>query len=254
MNFNKHVQKDLKGRLAGAPTVRAGGVEQDHYKGLGHSVAAALIPFAGGKYEATEFIAGSIPLNLGWLERIHFQIPALHVKNKYVAGVGQFGAVVGGSLSETVVSPRVGMACRFMPLQTIELTHGDVDIAAKMEAKWGPEAKQLNADKKLRKAAWPKKVDTRVSGFYVKMNKKSPIGFTQMAPWRGKTVITAQRVPLPTGFDNRPFYSYRELIKSFSTLAGHLAPQQGGAATVGKQVVTQQNIAMMGGLIGPLDR
>lgn len=252
-NFHKHLQKNLKGSLAGQPVVSQGGAAVDHHKGLGHSLAAAVVPFMPSKYEATEFIAGWIPLTDDSMPQLYFQVPALNVKGKYIAGVGQFGCVVSGALPETVVAPRVGMKCMFMPLESVLAVGGHLGAAEAKAAQWGPAIQAMNADKALRKAATPKKIDSYVSGFYVRMDKKSPIGHTQLAPFRGYTVLTAQRVPVPTGFDNRPFFDYREVLSSFSAIAGFLRRHGQGSDSVGKQVVTASNRAMMTALLTHLE-
>ena len=244
-NMQKEVQRNLRGQLAGAPVVHHGGFQADHYKGIAHGLATALIPFFPSKYEASEYLFGYLPLAGAVAPQLFFQIPALNIKGRNIPGVGQFAAIVKGAVPETLVVPKVKTKPTFMPLKAMADRGGDVRMAALAKGQWPPTVQALNNDKKARKAAWPKKVDSYVSSFYVRMNKRSPFGFTQLAPFRLHTIITAQRVPAPTGFDNRPYYDYKRILAGFTTLAAAVAQHSTPGQSVGQQVMMQANQSMM---------
>jgi hypothetical protein len=82
------------------------------------------------------------------------------------------------------------------------------------------------------------------------MNKASPFGFRQLAPFRLNTIISAQRGPTPTAFDHRPYYDYKRILAGFAALAAAVAQHSTPGPSAGQQVKVQANPSMMELVLG----
>ncbi|HKZ59259.1 MAG TPA: hypothetical protein VJ547_05360 [Candidatus Thermoplasmatota archaeon] len=253
-NFHTHLQKGLGASLAGQPTVMGGGVEMDHNKGLGSKLKGQVVPFYKESYQATEFLTGWIPLRAPGVPALYFQVAVLNVKGKNIPGVGHFATFVDAPIAETVVSPFVGFGSKYVSMNALTDDQLTAKEALKSKARWTPLLEALNADKPALKAGKPKSESASMGGFEVKVDGLNPMGLTQLAPYKGFTVITRQEAPALWAGVNKPVYNWEATVEQFQLLAGFIGrfPQVGEEE--GQQIVTGSNSSMMELLFAHLEQ
>lgn len=248
--FGSELHKELEGQMSGPPTIMPGGESVDHYKGLASNVAARVIPFSGQKYQATEFLYGWIPLSNPGMPYLYFQCPVLDVKGKNIPGNIHAVAWVHQPIPTTIVTPMVGLTNRYLPMSAIEQGARPKDVF-KNKIQWTALLEALNADKQAIKANTPKNYSTEMTQIGFGGTYKTSVdvggaeGLTQLAPYRGFTIITQQRPPAPNANINKPRYAFDEIAQKLSTIAAYVTryPQQG--EDIGQQMLTQGNAAVM---------
>jgi hypothetical protein len=252
-NFLEHIQKELGAMLSGRPTIWPGGVQMDHYKGVASALAVRLVPFMREKYEATEFLFGYIPLKNTTLPYLFYQFAALDVKGNSIPGVGNLGAVIRAPIPETYITPLLGLSRRLLPLSAF--TSEDIRPKQVLESKvnWTPLLEAINSEKSLYKALDSAMYSATVGNFKVKIDIGRPMGFMQLAPYKGHTVITMQTAPGARANVNRPHYDldrhYENMLKIASQVVSH--PKAG--EEIGEQMLTQANAAMMDLMVKQID-
>lgn len=239
------IDQDLHDQLKDQPVIMPGGVAVDHYRGVGNTLKAQAIPFYRDSYEATEFLYGWIPLKDPLVPALYFQFPVLNVKGKNVPAACSFASVVDAPVPETIVTPSVNLTNRYLPFAAMEADGLKPKAAFKGKARWTPLLEALNTDKEAGKACIPKRWTAQVGKYEVKVDILGPIGLTQMAPYRGFTIITGQRVPGPKANVDYPAYAFAEELTKRRTMSQFIRQHPQVGEEVGVQVVMKSNEAMM---------
>lgn len=253
--FSAMMARRLGGVLAGPVTLFRGGIHHDHYKGLASSLGAQVIPLYTRKYEATEFVFGGAPLRDPNLPSIFFQVPVLDIKGTNVPGAAHFATFVRAPIQETIVTPKVGLDHHYLPLKA--LVSETPRAALKAKRRWTPLLEALNKEQATLDASRPSSYDATMgilSSYYVKVDSRAPIGLTQLAPFKGFTVLTAQRPPTSSAGVNQPEYDVAEAVKKFGVIAKVIAARGAAGEIVGEQAINRTNAAMMSLLLRYLDR
>ena len=88
----------------------------------------------------------------------------------------------------------------------------------------------------------------------MKVDGLNPMGLTQLAPYKGFTVITRQEAPALWAGVNKPVYNWEATVEQFQLLAGFIGrfPQVGEEE--GQQIVTGSNSSMMELLFAHLEQ
>ena len=241
--------------MNGPPSVHHGGFVVDHYRGLADSLAARLLPLSQEPYEPTEFLFGFLPLRNPVLPYLFFQFPVLDVKGNNIPGVAHFAAVVRAPIRGTIVTP-VSRYLSWSALTNPEKPPRDIfDVykrawdVVKKKIDWSPLLESLNSDKAARKASDPSWRLATIGRFEVTAGR-GPLGVNQLAPYRGRTILTMQRVPTRKAQPNKPLYDLRGSLDDFYTIALHILRNPEKGEDVGQQVVTRSNAAMMDMVFG----
>jgi hypothetical protein len=252
-SFIEHVQKDLGPMLSGQPAIWPGGAQMDHYKGLASAMAVRLVPFMREKYEATEFVFGYVPLKNTILPNLFYQLAVLDLKGNNIPGVGQLGAVVRAAIPETYITPLIGLSRRLLPLSAF--TSEDVRPKAVLESKvnWTPLLEAVNSEKEWFKALDSAMYSATVGNFKVKMDTGRLIGFMQLAPYKGHTVITMQTAPGARANLNRPHYDLRKHYENMLKIAAKVSAHPQAGEEVGQQFLLPANAAMMDLIVRQID-
>lgn len=257
-NLQEGIQRDLGSVLAGPPAVYHGGVAVDHDRGLGHRIAMQLLS-KPERYEPTEFVYGFIPTRVEPLSFLFFQFPVLDIKGKYVPGAIHLAAVVRAPIPGTIVALQLGFKARYLPLSAIwtpDFRPKDIYAVVrkahdvlKHKTGWYPLLESLNGDNATLKAAYPKQVVTTIytwrGNFDISVDQDSPIGLIQLAPYKGLTILTMQRVPSRRAGPDKPLYELSEAFDNLSRIAAHVLhyPQRG--EEIGDLVITRSNSQMI---------
>lgn len=244
-NLNNHATREFWGQQAGNVAVFHGGLSVDHYQGLAKSLAAHTVPLYKQSYQASEFVYGWIPVNSPDIPALYYQIPVLQVKGKNIPGAAQLAALFSEPISETIVAPMVGITHRYLPLAALGGEGASARKAYKSKARWTPLLEALNNDKDALRANTPTAYEAKMGSYQVKVDLGSPIGLTQLAPYKGYTVMTRQAPPANGAGDNRPVYDFRVTHDHFLVIASFIAQHGRAGEEVGQQVVFQSNAAMM---------
>lgn len=259
--FSEHMHKDLAGSSAGPPTILPGGVSLDHYQGLSASVASRVIPFAGQSYEASEYLYGWVPLRNQGVQFLYFQCAVLNVKGRFIPGNMQAASWVRAPIPGTIISPAIGFSHHYLPMSVFEQGDARPNDVFKQKIGWNAVLEGLNADKAATKASTPSNYSTEMvqmglgaKTYKVQVDSANALGLTQLAPYRGFTVITQQRPPAANAGINKPRYAFDEIAQKFSAIAAVVArfPQEG--EDIGAQMISEQNAAAMDLLYRQIDQ
>lgn len=243
--FSKDIHKELKGSLAGQPSIRIGGVRMDHYKGLASSMKTRLVPFAKESYQASEFLYGYVPVQNKILPHIFVQCAVLEVKGKNVPGVGNFGAVLKAEIPETYVAPYADWKHRLIPLSALPDPDANAGKIFKNRSGWSPFLEAANADKAVVKALGKPNPDARVGDYKVKMDSQRLSGFIQLAPYKGRTLMTLQSAPGFAADVNRPRYDWKDFHDAFLKIAMHAMAHPQAGEEIGQLFLNESNAVMM---------
>lgn len=250
----QNIEKNLGKWLAGKPEVRQIGVAMDHYKGLSSRVRAELIPFFKEKYEATEFLFGSIPLANPPMSNLYFQTGVLAVRGDSVPTNIQFAAAVPSPIPESIVTPLLLLSSRFLAVSAVGADAKDASVAYKKKLGWSPMLEALNNDKNaVHVITWGGDRSASVGNYRLKLGVNSPTGYLQLAPYRGFTVLTAQRSAAPGADVNLPKYNFTDVMDGFARVLQVTMRFPESREEIGKQFVNNWNAPMMEMLFSDLD-
>jgi hypothetical protein len=259
--FNEQMHKDLKGIIGGPPTIRPGGVSMDHYQGLSASVASRVIPFAGQTYEASEYLYGWVPLRDRPVQFLYFQCAVLNVKGRFIPGNMQAATWVRAPIPGTIITPSAGFSRRYLPMSAFEQGDARPNDVFKNKVDWNPVLEGLNGDKAASKASAPSNYSTEMvqmglgaKTYKVQVDASNALGLTQLAPYRGFTIVTQQRPPASNAGIDKPRYAFDEIAEKFSAIAAVVARSAQAGEDIGAQMISEQNAASMDLLYQQLDQ
>lgn len=244
-NFAANVSKEFGNALAGPPSVRPGGVQMDHYKGLASALATRFVPFAKESYRPTEFVYGFIPLGNNVLPYLFFQFAVLDMKGRNVPGVGNFGAVLRAAIPETYVAPYADWKHRLLPLSALSGADASASKVFKARVGWNPLLEAVNGDKAAVKALGSPSYSSRVGDFKVAMDSQRLSGFVQLAPYKGHTLMTLESTPGLRAAVDRPYYDLKDHHDALLKVAIHVLAHPQPGEEIGQLFLTESNAAMM---------
>ena len=261
-SFHECVQRELGPHLGGPPAVFQAGVATDQYRGLGNAIAVKLFQVGDAGYRPTEFLYGNVPVRNPTLPYLFFQVPVLDIKGNSIPGVAHLAAVVNAPISGTIVAPQVGWRNHYLPFAALarappprdkyEVARREVEVYKK-KGGWSPLLEALNADKGSLRAADPPRRLVEIGGFEVALDLGSPLGSIQLAPHRGRTVLTMQRVPSPKSGKNLARFDLMAHLEDLHVVAMYDLRHPHGGEEWGQQIITPPNAGMRGLVLGQID-
>jgi hypothetical protein len=233
-NFNKYIEKRLKGVLAGPVTISPMGSAVDQHKGLGDDLKTAMIPFRKSEYQAQEYLYARIPVRDQYFSFIDFATPILNIKGKSVQGIGSFATSIPYPVPETYVERMVGLKYRLFPHKFVVEQNLKPKQVIKENMITYQGVNSIHSDKKLcnkLEGAWDCKVRTFGKKYYkIKLDTSNyPPGMFTIIPYHGHSILIAKEAGSFGAEVDSPLYAYKDRYEAFSGVAKTIAsfPQKG---------------------------